>query len=193
MNYEKLKKYVDQGLSTRKIANIENMSQTGIRYWLHKHNLKTRYGEHKTPWRKRKEKHCKFCGELIVNINTYCNGTCKANYDAMLFGKKWQVKGQNVLPKSVKRHGLIQGTARRYLFLINNFSCARCNWTYDFGDSSFPPLEVSHKDNDYKNNNLANLELLCPNCHAVQTRLYPVKKGNGRWSNGDDSRNNLVI
>lgn len=29
------------------------------------------------------------------------------------------------------------------------------------------PLEVHHKDGNKKNNNLSNLELLCPNCHAL--------------------------
>lgn len=29
------------------------------------------------------------------------------------------------------------------------------------------PLELHHKDGDRSNNNLSNLELLCPNCHAL--------------------------
>ena len=29
------------------------------------------------------------------------------------------------------------------------------------------PLEVHHKDGNKKNNNLENLQLLCPNCHAL--------------------------
>lgn len=29
------------------------------------------------------------------------------------------------------------------------------------------PLEVHHKDGDKTNNNLENLQLLCPNCHAL--------------------------
>ena len=29
------------------------------------------------------------------------------------------------------------------------------------------PLELHHKDGNKKNNNLSNLEILCPNCHAL--------------------------
>ena len=36
------------------------------------------------------------------------------------------------------------------------------------------PLELDHKDGDHFNNNLSNLQLLCPNCHA-QTPTYRGK------------------
>jgi hypothetical protein len=37
------------------------------------------------------------------------------------------------------------------------------------------PLELNHKDGDHGNNSKDNLELLCPNCHAL-TPHYRVKK-----------------
>lgn len=37
------------------------------------------------------------------------------------------------------------------------------------------PLELHHKDGNHYNNDLANLEILCPNCHA-QTDNYSCKK-----------------
>ena len=33
------------------------------------------------------------------------------------------------------------------------------------------PLELHHKDGNHYNNDLSNLEILCPNCHA-QTDNY---------------------
>lgn len=30
------------------------------------------------------------------------------------------------------------------------------------------PLELHHKDGDHFNNNIDNLQILCPNCHAIQ-------------------------
>lgn len=41
MEYTQLKQLVDQGLSTRAIAKKEDCSQSTIKYWLKKHNLKT--------------------------------------------------------------------------------------------------------------------------------------------------------
>ena len=29
------------------------------------------------------------------------------------------------------------------------------------------PLELHHKDGDHYNNNLENLQILCPNCHSI--------------------------
>ena len=31
-------------------------------------------------------------------------------------------------------------------------------------------LELHHIDNNHNNNELSNLEVLCPNCHAMKTR-----------------------
>ncbi len=37
--------------------------------------------------------------------------------------------------------------------------CGRCTY------SKYEILQVHHKDRNRNNNNLANLELICPNCH----------------------------
>jgi 5-methylcytosine-specific restriction endonuclease McrA len=50
--------------------------------------------------------------------------------------------------------------------------CHRCNKTEWFGEKI--PLELHHK-NDSNDNSLENLELLCPNCHAL-TPNYRAKK-----------------
>lgn len=55
MEYETLKKYVDDNLSTRKIAKELSISQGTVKYWLKKHGLKTQpYPEGYS---------CKYCGE----------------------------------------------------------------------------------------------------------------------------------
>ncbi|MBP9691052.1 HNH endonuclease [Candidatus Woesebacteria bacterium] len=40
--------------------------------------------------------------------------------------------------------------------------CERCD--YD----TFEILQIHHKDRDRTNNSLENLELICPNCHALE-------------------------
>ena len=44
-------------------------------------------------------------------------------------------------------------------------ACESCGNTYWLGKKL--PLELHHKDGDHYNNELDNLEILCPNCHAV--------------------------
>ena len=51
--------------------------------------------------------------------------------------------------------------------------CSNCNLTQWLGDAI--PLELHHKDGDHNNNNLDNLQLLCPNCHTL-TDTYRRKK-----------------
>ena len=51
--------------------------------------------------------------------------------------------------------------------------CAVCGLF--FWQQQYIPLELDHKDGDHNNNNLKNLQLICPNCHA-QTDNYRVKK-----------------
>jgi 5-methylcytosine-specific restriction endonuclease McrA len=53
------------------------------------------------------------------------------------------------------------------------YECNRTTWNdYDI------PLELHHKDNNHNNNQLSNLMLLCPNCHACCHRKpqKPKKK-----------------
>jgi len=41
--------------------------------------------------------------------------------------------------------------------------CERCNWNIEKG-----VLEVHHIDRDRSNNDISNLEVLCPNCHDLE-------------------------
>lgn len=60
---------------------------------------------------------------------------------------------------------------RKALRELSN-SCARCGW------NKIPEiLEVNHIDCDRSNNDLSNLEILCPNCHAQ----YHFETKTGYW------------
>ena len=48
---------------------------------------------------------------------------------------------------------------------IKEDKCEKCGAVYWLGKKL--PLELHHKDGDHFNNELDNLEILCPNCHAV--------------------------
>jgi len=51
--------------------------------------------------------------------------------------------------------------------------CAICGLAYWMQEDI--PLELDHKNGDHNDNRKANLQLVCPNCHA-QTDTYRVKK-----------------
>ena len=69
-------------------------------------------------------------------------------------------------------------TLKRYLVYTNGHRCCRClNTVWN----ELPiPLELEHIDGNSYNNELNNLELLCPNCHAQTATYKGANRGNGR-------------
>lgn len=95
-------------------------------------------------------------------------------------GRAWN-RGRRLPPKRpidaylsnqvpIQSHKLRNRLLREGLF---EQRCSRCERTEWLG---FPmPLELDHINGDNKDNRLANLRLLCPNCHAL-TPTYRNKK-----------------
>lgn len=65
------------------------------------------------------------------------------------------------------------GTNYRFrAFLHKEKKCEKCGW------SEYPEiLEVHHRDRDRSNNDLENLEVLCPTCHEIEHFLNK----DGKW------------
>lgn len=57
--------------------------------------------------------------------------------------------------------------------------CSSCNNTTWQGNPI--PLELDHIDGNNINNNLINLRLLCPNCHALTPTHAGKNKGKGKY------------
>lgn len=180
MDIEELSDLANLGLSSYKIASELGVSQTKVLYWMRKYGISTT----RATGRSKADKSCAYCGAAIGSRNTYCNNTCAANKKALDLGDRWRKEGSVVLNKKGRVYGLLTGSARRYIFLVYGAKCNRCGWTIDTGDE-LPPLHCSHIDGDFTNNVVDNFELLCPNCHAIETRRNPVSSGDGRWSNVD--------
>lgn len=71
---------------------------------------------------------------------------------------KYLVNGKNVSSHRLKLRLLKEG--------IFEHKCYRCNGTEWRGVPI--PIELNHIDGNHLNNDLANLEILCPNCHAQE-------------------------
>jgi Zn finger protein HypA/HybF involved in hydrogenase expression len=52
---------------------------------------------------------------------------------------------------------------------LKEYRCELCSGTEWFGHTM--PLELDHKDSNHQNNNLENLQIICPNCHAIETKI----------------------
>ncbi len=107
---------------------------------------------------------CKFCKKkLNLKRKIYCNNKCQANLKYKLYIENW-LKGKI---SGLRGKFDVSKHVRRYLFELNNDSCQKCRWNKLNVISKLCPLEVHHIDGNLLNNILANLELLCPNCHSL--------------------------
>jgi hypothetical protein len=105
----------------------------------------------------RKEVPCLVCGKLILatfNKKT-CSRSCANKHREGIKYKlnrpKDKVKTQRILKARLLKN--------------RGNGCERC------GFDKYQILEIHHKDKDRSNNNLDNLEIICPNCHAGEHYL----------------------
>lgn len=69
---------------------------------------------------------------------------------------------------------------RRWLLEQRGEQCWRCGWSEINQHTGVVPVQVHHRNGDPEDHSPSNLELLCPNCHAL-TKTYGARnKGNGR-------------
>jgi len=74
------------------------------------------------------------------------------------------------------KRNIISSTLRTKLLKTGLFQHRCCSCGLSWWKSSPVPLELHHIDGNHMNNNLKNLTLLCPNCHA----LTPTYKGKNK-------------
>lgn len=67
---------------------------------------------------------------------------------------------------------------KKKLFFEQRGCCARCQRS-EWLEAPIP-LELEHKDGNKQNNSRDNVELLCPNCHAL-TPTWRRAKSHPRW------------
>lgn len=101
---------------------------------------------------------CKRCGDPCYSVNKYCQ-TCVAAGFHLRTLRSWEKVKDNRI-------------AKRLLISEKGHKCMTCGLSEWQGNPI--PLELEHKDGDSGNWSKENLELLCPNCHAL-TPTYKAK------------------
>lgn len=120
---------------------------------------------------------CRQCGTTTQrNSRTYCSNQCQTDYQFRSYITRW-LDGNET---GMKHGGVVSGHVRRYLRDLNGNKCQDCGWSKTNPSTGLIPLEVDHIDGDHRNNTIANLRLLCPNCHALTSTYKALNKGNGR-------------
>jgi len=112
-----------------------------------------------------KPKKCPICGSTFIGAKRTCSRTCANRSRAGLIYTK-EGRYNNAYQGSLLKEKVAQRAQG---------VCERCD------ESNYTILQVHHKIERYKggSNELNNLELLCPNCHAAHhlgRSLYREKK-----------------
>lgn len=117
---------------------------------------------------------CAGCGKLKTTLphkkKTYCGNKCQGTRIT-----------EDMLVKFNQGFVKNRPTIKRLLVHLHGHSCFNCKLT-DWQGVKIP-LEVHHVG-DVANNLPSNLQLLCPNCHALTPNWKGKNKGNGRAAKG---------
>jgi len=179
MDRDLLSSYVEQGLSTYKIANIENKSQSTIRYWLKKYNLKTKNKSFKDGY---------FCENKVDINNQFCS-VCNIKIDSTngYFRKNRCI----YYPKCKKCFSTETKYNRKNIKkdLVDHLggSCKNCGYDKELSALEFHHIDPSIKEVELSKillqtnentikNELSKCILLCSNCHKEEHFKLDARK-----------------
>lgn len=119
---------------------------------------------------------CVNCNKILVSYQKkYCSNLCQKGYEQKQYIERWQ----NGLEDGLSGEYGLSKRIRRYKLEKANYQCEKCGWGEKNLFTNTYPLEIHHIDGNYKNNKEENLQVLCPNCHAL-TENYKSANKNGR-------------
>lgn len=117
---------------------------------------------------------CEYCG----GVKTLNSLSCKECYPTLMHQQKiqkWQ-NGEWNGGNGVR----LSKTIRRFLLEEAGYKCKVCGFSELHPDDNSTILEINHIDGDGSNNSPENLEVLCPNHHALTSNYRKRNIGNGR-------------
>jgi hypothetical protein len=149
---------------------------------------------------------CRNCQKQFTTsekTRLFCNQSCSAKFNNIVRSKKPCKKCLNCLKilssnKKIYCDNICQHSAQRknkiekgfdkcssrfmrdYLIDKHGAECMKCQWKQINNTTGKIPIEMNHIDGNSENNDLDNLELLCPNCHSLTSNYRALNKGNGR-------------
>ena len=179
MDKNLLQKYINENLSSYKIAKLENVSPAKVKYWLKKHGIKS-----KVKYTLEDIRHflpeTKSIAELLSRLNLKpCGGNYytikrilqEENLDTTHWtGQGWS-KDQQLKDWS---NYTASRSIRKILIKERGNQCEKCGITNWLGIPL--GIEMHHIDGDRTNNDKTNLVLLCPNCHSITDNFKNRKR-----------------
>ncbi len=125
---------------------------------------------------------CENCGKEIeyvpANTGKFCSLKCQAEWKYKEFIRGWK----NGELDGGRGSGQISSYVKRYMLEKTHCSCEICGCNWVNPKSGKPIVEIHHIDGNAFNNKEENLQVLCPNHHAMTENYKNNNKNNGRKS-----------
>ena len=189
MDHDTLAALCDEGLTQRAIAERLKVSHTTVRYWLARHGLRTNGRATAKPWDPRLFaiacSESSTVAEVLdrIGVSKYSGNYRRAAVMAERLGvvlpvaKKGEWRARVVasrLDDDQVRARFRRADIPHDNTLLKRWMTSRLGIANECTSCALGPewngrpltLELDHIDGDRLNNELTNLRLLCPNCHA---------------------------
>jgi 5-methylcytosine-specific restriction endonuclease McrA len=129
-------------------------------------------------------KPCKCCGKKIGPRGrnpsrpiVYCSAKCQNDWQNTKKIKDWKAGRYNGTRGAQLQ---LSQTIRNYILDQRGHKCNRCGWKKLNPTTGRVPVQVHHIDGNATNTKEKNLEVLCPNCHALTPNWGAGNLGKGR-------------
>ncbi len=106
---------------------------------------------------------CLNCGKELDTKRKYCNSSCQIEHDSKEYLSKWKlglVSGHDARYK-------LSPYIRKYLLEKHSYCCELCDCNWKNPETGLSILQIHHIDGDASNTKEDNLQVLCPNHHAM--------------------------
>lgn len=127
---------------------------------------------------------CLNCDQFCKGTTaTYCSIRCLSNYKYVNYINGWL--------SGVETGGTASAVSpyvKKYLLLKIDNKCSKCGWNEINLTTGRSPLQVNHIDGNGENHKEENLEIICPNCHALTSTYGSLNTGKGRKYRRDKYR-----